>query len=164
MNDIFLKLKEVFDTFEHYNCFVCSSTNPIGLKLDIKLEEDLAFADFNLSNLYSGFPSIIHGGVQASIIDEIGFWAMFNSTYKLGFTQRIEVDYLSKIGTDIMLRVEGRTLSLEKNVVRVQVNILDHSKIKSQGIVEYKLISDSAIKKFFGAEFFNEFNRRFRND
>ena len=39
MNDIFNKLKKVFHTFENYNCFVCSSSNPIGLKLDIKFSD-----------------------------------------------------------------------------------------------------------------------------
>ena len=49
MNDIFKRLKKVFNTFDNYNCFVCSSSNPIGLKLDIKFNDDTAYSIFNLS-------------------------------------------------------------------------------------------------------------------
>ena len=120
MNDIFNKLKKVFHTFENYNCFVCSSSNPIGLKLDIKFSDNSAYSSFNLSNLYSGFPSIIHGGIQASIIDEIGFWGMFNARKQIGFTQKLEIDYLSKIQTDVNLKVVGKEVSFIDKTSRVE--------------------------------------------
>ena len=164
MNDIFNKLKKVFHTFENYNCFVCSSSNPIGLKLDIKFSDNSAYSNFNLSNLYSGFPSIIHGGIQASIIDEIGFWGMFNVRKQIGFTQKLEIDYMSKIETDVNLKVVGKEVSLIDKTSRVEVSIFHDSKLKTKGLVTYKLISDSAIKKFFGEDFYTEFIRSFRND
>ena len=123
MNNIFKKLKKVFNTFENYNCFVCSTSNPIGLKLDIKFSGNSAYANFNLSNLYSGFPSIIHGGIQASIIDEIGFWGMFNARRQIGFTQKLEIDYLSKIETDVNLKVLGKEVSLIDKTSKVEVSI-----------------------------------------
>ena len=164
MNNTFKKLRDVFHTFENYNCFVCSSSNPIGLNLDIKLLDQLACASFNLSNLYSGFPSIVHGGIQASIIDEIGFWAMFNARKQIGFTQKLEIDYLSKIEINQEMMVEGREISMTSNTSKIEVNIFHNSKLKTKGIVSYKLISDPAIKKFFGNNFYNEFKRSFRND
>lgn len=164
MNNIFDKLKGVFKTFDNYNCFVCSSSNPIGLDLDINFTNNSAFANFNLSNLYSGFPSIIHGGIQACIIDEIGFWAMFNTRRQIGFTQKIEIDYLSKMGIDLDLKVEGKEVSFSSNTSNIEVSVFDDKEIKTKGIVSYKLISDSAIKKLFGKEFYTEFTRSFRND
>ena len=133
MNDIFKRLKKVFNTFDNYNCFVCSSSNPIGLKLDIKFNDDTAYSIFNLSNLYSGFPSIIHGGIQASIIDEIGFWAMFNSRKQIGFTQKLEVQYMSKIETDTDLKVEGRETFNENNNSEIEVGIYCESELKTKG-------------------------------
>ena len=164
MNDIFEKLKEVFKTFENYNCFVCSSSNPIGLNLDINFTNQSAYALFNLSNLYSGFPSIVHGGIQACIIDEIGFWAMFNSRKQIGFTQKIQIDYLSKIEIDTDLKVEGKELRSSGSTSDIEVSIFHDSKLKTKGVVSYKLISDSAIKKLFGNDFHSEFKRSFRND
>ena len=164
MNDSFEKLKKVFKTFDNYNCFVCSNSNPIGLHLDIKFSKETAYAEFYLSNLYSGFPSILHGGIQACIIDEIGFWGMFNERRRIGFTQKLELDYLSKIETNVNLVVEGREVGSSDNTSEVEVGIFHNSKLKTKGLVSYKLISDSAIKKFFGDKFYNEFKRSFRND
>jgi len=110
-NELFVELRNLFKSIENYNCFVCSDTNPIGLNLDIQHAGNQTYAVFILSNLYSGFPSVIHGGIQATIIDEIGWWTMFNQIKRLGFTKSLSVEYLSKIETEKELRVVGKVVN-----------------------------------------------------
>ena len=164
MNNLFIELRNLFKLIENYNCFVCSDTNPIGLNLDIQFGKDSAYAFFNLSNLYSGFPSVVHGGIQATIIDEIGFWAMFNTIKRLGFTKSLSVEYLSKIEVNKELNAVGKIIEATDDLVSVEVEILSDSNSKTRGIVEYKLISDNVIKKYFGLEFHQNFNRIINND
>ena len=164
MNDFFIKLRNLFKSIENYNCFVCSDTNPIGLNLNIQFEKDSTYAFFNLSNLYSGFPSVVHGGIQATIIDEMGFWAMFNGMKRLGFTKSLSVEYLSKIEVNKELKAVGKIVSTIDELVSVEVEILSDSSAKTRGIVEYKLISDQVIKKYFGPEFHQNFVKIIKND
>ena len=78
------KLKNLFEKHTNYNSFACSAQNKYGLKLNIIQDGDSCYSDFKLDRMYTGFPNIIHGGIQATIIDEIGFWAMFNKYKTVG--------------------------------------------------------------------------------
>ena len=166
MNKLFVELRNLFKSIENYNCFVCSDTNPIGLNLDIQYVDNQTYAVFNLSNLYSGFPSVIHGGIQATIIDEIGWWAMFNQIKRLGFTKSLSVEYLSQIETEKELRVVGKVVdNPAKDLINVEVEIFSNDMpAKTRGIVEYKLLSDNAIKKYFGLQFSEKFKGIMSND
>ena len=164
MNTLFADLRNLFKSIDNYNCFVCSDTNPIGLNLDIRYEDTTTHAIVNLSNLYSGFPSVIHGGIQATIIDEIGFWSMFNDIRQLGFTKSLSVEYLSQIQVDNDLKVVGEVIEYKDNIVKVKVEIISDSTAKTRGIVEYKTINNNLVKKYFGEDFSKKFNKIIENN
>ena len=86
------KLKNLFEKHTNYNSFACSSQNKYGLKLNIIQDGDSCYSDFKLDRMYTGFPNIIHGGIQATIIDEIGFWAMFNKYKTVGITTKLSIE------------------------------------------------------------------------
>ena len=48
---------------------------------------------------------------------------MFNSRKRIGFTQKLEVQYISKIETDTDLKVEGRETFNENNNSEIEVAI-----------------------------------------
>ena len=52
------------------NCFGCSSQNPIGLKIDFKVREDVIVAEFTSNENHEGPPGFVHGGVLEAIFDE----------------------------------------------------------------------------------------------
>ena len=61
----------IIDTDREYSfCFGCGKNNPIGLKLDFKLDGKTARAEFTPTELYQGWPGILHGGIIACILDE----------------------------------------------------------------------------------------------
>tara|TARA_B100001029_G_C15033981_1_gene438907 strand:- start:83 stop:601 length:519 start_codon:yes stop_codon:yes gene_type:complete len=159
LNKLFGDLRNLFKSIDNYNCFVCSDTNPIGLNLDIRYEKDITYAIFNLSNLYSGFPSVIHGGIQATIIDEIGFWSMFNNTRLLGFTKSLSVEYLAKIEIEKDLKVIGKVVEYKEHIAKVEVEIISDSSTRTRGIVEYKTINNNLVKKYFGSDFCENFKK-----
>ena len=109
---------------------------------------------------------MIHGGIQATIIDEIGWWTMFNQIKRLGFTKSLSVEYLSKIETEKELRVVGKVVNnTAKDLINVEVEILSNdTSAKTRGVVEYKLLSDNAIKRYFGLEFSEKFKGIMSND
>lgn len=157
MNNICEELRVLFKCIEGYNCFACSPNNKIGLNLNILKEKDHFTASFVLGNLYSGFPGIIHGGIQATIIDEIGFWAMFEEVKTMGFTTGLNIEYLNKLETDRELKAVSRDILINKDETEVTVEILDGSKVCTLGKLKYKLIKDNVIKRYFGDSFYKSF-------
>ena len=55
---------------EEYNCFMCSPTNPKGLHLSFYEDGDDVVTRWIPSRDYEGWKGVIHGGIQATIIDE----------------------------------------------------------------------------------------------
>ncbi len=56
-------------------CFVCGKENPIGLKVDIQVEEGKAWFYFYPKKEYEGWEGIVHGGIISSLLDEAMVWA-----------------------------------------------------------------------------------------
>jgi acyl-coenzyme A thioesterase PaaI-like protein len=52
-------------------CFVCGVDNPIGLHLDIWMDGEQVWAEFTPGQQHQGWPGVLHGGIQATLLDEI---------------------------------------------------------------------------------------------
>ncbi len=52
-------------------CFGCSEINPIGLKLRFSYKDDEAITKWVPKEEYQGWPGILHGGITATILDEV---------------------------------------------------------------------------------------------
>ena len=117
------KLKNLFEKHTNYNSFACSAQNKYGLKLNIIQDGDSCYSDFKLDRMYTGFPNIIHGGIQATIIDEIGFWAMFNKYKTVGLTTKLSIEYLNKVEPEINLKALVTKIIKSDLDVNVEVHI-----------------------------------------
>lgn len=61
-------------------CFACGPANPIGLKLEFRFEGDEYVTEFTPREVHQGFDGITHGGLVATVLDEV----MANMLWKLG--------------------------------------------------------------------------------
>ena len=59
-----------------YNCFGCAPTNPFGLKMEFYEDGDDIVSMWNPGDNYQGWLHTLHGGIQASIMDEIAAWVI----------------------------------------------------------------------------------------
>lgn len=56
-------------------CFVCGEKNPLGLNLRFHEADGVVTARFTPRPEHIGFQNVTHGGVLATVIDEIMVWA-----------------------------------------------------------------------------------------
>ena len=78
-----------YQKIEDYNCFGCSSTNKLGLKMDFIEEEDGIYSYWTPEKHFQGWMGILHGGIQATLLDEIASWVVFVKLGKSGVTSEI---------------------------------------------------------------------------
>jgi len=52
-------------------CFVCGPRNPIGLKLNFTFDGKIMKTEFIPRKEHQGFMNIVHGGIIATLLDEI---------------------------------------------------------------------------------------------
>ncbi len=66
---------------DDFYCFGCGKNNPVGLKLDFKIDKDNTIhSEFTPQKIHQGYTNITHGGIMALVLDEI----MGNLPWKLG--------------------------------------------------------------------------------
>jgi len=139
-----IKIKNIFLDLHGYNCFGCSPHNNHGLKLDFYLDEntDEAVAYYFPESHLAGFPGILHGGIQATLLDEIAFWVMFGLYKKMGFTTQMQVQYKRPLSMENKIELRGRVLEKNERIVKIQCQLLDAGgKICTEGIVEYIIVN-----------------------
>ena len=67
------------------SCFVCGESNDLGLQLRFCAEGKTVTAKFTPGTEHIGFQNVTHGGVLATVMDEIMVWACAVSTRRFAY-------------------------------------------------------------------------------
>jgi acyl-coenzyme A thioesterase PaaI-like protein len=101
-------------------CFACGLENPVGLHLHIyEIEPGVVETMYTAPEHFQGYPGVLHGGIVASLLDEVLGRAPMGSDPlqpRFVFTARMEVKYRQNVPIGKLLRVVGKT---EKSKGRV---------------------------------------------
>ena len=92
-------------------CFVCGVENPFGLHLKFYMTAPgEVTADVTISEQYQGYPGVVHGGIVASILDEISgrAWMGDSDSPRFMYTARLEVKYRKNTPVGKPLKLVGR--------------------------------------------------------
>lgn len=89
-------------------CFVCGKDNPQGLKIKVRyLEEELAAeTELSLPREYQGWAEVIHGGILATLLDEMMAHAVWHFAGP-GLTVGMEVRFYHPLKPGEPIRVRG---------------------------------------------------------
>ena len=94
------------------HCFVCGLDSEVGLKLrfdDNGTNEVQAL--YSVGEEYQGYPGVVHGGVVAAMLDEIGGrTTMAGDPNRFMMTAKIEIRYRKPVPTETPLTLIGRLL------------------------------------------------------
>lgn len=90
------------------SCFVCGVRNPIGLKLRFRTDGRIVQARFTPRPEHNGFIDVVHGGLLATVLDELMVWACAVSTKRFSYCAEMNVRYLSPVrpGGEILAEAE----------------------------------------------------------
>ncbi|HPS12666.1 MAG TPA: PaaI family thioesterase [Prolixibacteraceae bacterium] len=95
---------------EEYNCIGCSPANEMGFHLEFYDTGEELISNWNPNKNYMGYPDVLHGGIQSTLLDEIGGWTVYVKCGTVGVTQEMTVTYhtplrISKGTTTIRCRL-----------------------------------------------------------
>ncbi len=91
--------EEIENPFPDNNCFFCGSENSKGLQLRFywdKVRQE-AYAEYLPAQHFAGQGSILHGGIQMGLLDEIMGWTSYAFTRKMAVTSGISVKFLQAV-------------------------------------------------------------------
>lgn len=104
---------------EGYNCFGCAPHNPMGLHMEFFEDGDDVVVEWQPNDNVQGWVDTLHGGVQATLADEICGWVISRKFQTAGVTSRMEVKYMKPV------RISAGQVTLRAHVLEQKRNLID---------------------------------------
>ena len=91
-----------------HSCFVCGESNPLGLKLRFRTDGRVVTTHFTPGAEHIGFKGVVHGGLIATVLDEIMVWACAVQTKRFAFCADLNVRFVSPLspGEEVVVTSE----------------------------------------------------------
>jgi uncharacterized protein (TIGR00369 family) len=110
--------------FEPHRCFACGELNEHGLQLVLHADETGCWTELSLDERFQGWDSVAHGGIVATILDEVMAWSVIGrGTW--GVTARMSIAFHKPIATGHAIRAEGHVVEDRRRTVRTEGRVLD---------------------------------------
>ena len=93
------------------SCFVCGESNPAGLKLRFETDGRTVQTRFVPQAEHVGFRQTVHGGLTATLLDEIMVWACAVQTKRFAFCAELIVRFLNPVRPGEALVASGKLVS-----------------------------------------------------
>lgn len=138
-------------TDKGYNCFACSPTNPCGLKMEFYEDGDDIVSFWTPDDNFQGWMNTLHGGIQATIMDESAGWLISRKFQTSGMTTNLNVKYKKPVptGKDIKIEVRARVKEVKRNFVFIEATISHEGTICSTGELTFYCFSKEVAEKDF---------------
>ncbi len=136
---------------EGYNCFACAPNNPYGLKMEFWEDGDDIVSYWTPGDNYQGWLKTLHGGIQATLIDEMGGWVVARKLQTSGMTTNLNVRYRRPISTGKNVTIEARARIREqkKMFVIIDVTLSVKGRVCSEAELTYYCFSkEKATEEF----------------
>lgn len=75
------------------SCFVCGENNPIGFQQRFETDGHVVRTRFTPRTEHAGFKGVLHGGVLATLMDEIMVWACAVKARKFCFCAEMTIRF-----------------------------------------------------------------------
>jgi uncharacterized protein (TIGR00369 family) len=134
------KIYNPYAKLEDHNCFGCSPKNHLGLKMEFYEEGDYICSEWEPAKHFGGYKNMLHGGVQATLMDELASWCIQIKLKTAGVTASMNVRYRNPAFTDKgKLLIKALVLKTNHNIVTLKTEIFD---------ADNKLCSEAELKYF----------------
>ncbi|MEZ4997674.1 MAG: PaaI family thioesterase [Bacteroidales bacterium] len=132
------KIKNPFDADQNM-CFGCGPGNKAGLKLKFEEDDDKLRASWDPDPNFQGYINVLHGGIIATLLDEVGAWCIYIKAGTSGVTSSLTVRYLKPVHISKgMVTVEARLVEKrEKNALITAVLLDGEGKLCAEADLDY---------------------------
>lgn len=153
------KILNPYAKLEGYNCFGCSPDNQLGLQMEFYEEGDDVICDWQPVDHFGGYKSVLHGGIQATLLDEIASWTIQVKLKTAGVTANIDLRYKKTVFVDKgKILLKARIKEVAKRLAYVQAELYNHeNELSCHGIIKYFIYPEKIAREKLYFPGFGEF-------
>ena len=112
--------------FEPHNCFACGTLNAHGLHLELHVDGERCWTDLAIPTRFQGWDEIAHGGILATILDEVMAWSLVDHD-NWGLTARMTVDFKLPVALGRPVHAEGWVTEVRRRLITTAGRIVDQA-------------------------------------
>ncbi len=155
-------MKEILNPYvkiDDHNCFGCSPKNDQGLKMKFVEDGSSVISEWKPSGSFQGYHNILHGGIQATLMDEVGSWFVQVKMRTSGVTSNMNIRYLQPVSIIVgKIKLKASLINKRRNLVDVQVELFDaDNSLCTKGVLTYFTFSNEVAQKELNYPDYNEF-------
>ncbi len=105
-------------------CFACGQLNVHGLHLDLHSVDGRCWTELTLPERFQGWEGIAHGGIIATILDEVMAWAIIDQD-AWGVTARMTIEFKLPVHVGMRIRGEGWVVRARRRLVEAAGRLVD---------------------------------------
>jgi acyl-coenzyme A thioesterase PaaI-like protein len=111
---------------EDYNCFGCSPFNETGLQLEFWEDGNEIIAKWKPKKSFEGWMNVLHGGIQATLMDEIASWLVFIKLKTAGVTSGLKINYIKPVYISRgIITLHARLSGFNKPLAKIKCTLSD---------------------------------------
>jgi uncharacterized protein (TIGR00369 family) len=90
-------------------------------------EGDSVISTWEPTSDFQGWHNVLHGGIQATLMDEIASWVVFAKLGTTGVTSKMEVKLTKPVHMDKgPVKLVARLLEMRRNIAVITVELFDY--------------------------------------
>ena len=142
-----------------YQCFGCSPNNEIGLRLEFWEEGEYVITKWMPRQSLEGFRDVLHGGIQATLLDELASWVVQTRCKTVGVTSSMEITFRRPVLVSAgEITARGRVKEAGTRIAIIETELFGNDgKLCATAVVKYYLFNaEKASEAYFypGADAF----------
>lgn len=137
------------------NCFVCEPTNQAGLQIPFFHDDErsVVAAEFELSAIYSGAPTLVHGGVTLALLDEAMAWACIAVGKQWAVTTETTTKFHRSVRVGSLYRVEARVVDHVEGVMRTAATVVDRrGELRVEATACFATVGEAHAARLIGGD------------
>ena len=133
------KILNPYVKLDGYNCFGCSPNNENGLQMEFVEDGDYVTCEWEPRGFLQSYHDILHGGIQASLMDEIAAWLVQIKCKTAGVTSNMNLRLKKAVPiNEGKLKLKAWLKEERRNLVDVNVELLNpDGKLAAKGVITY---------------------------
>lgn len=143
------KINNPFIHLEGYYCFGCSPDNPNGLHMTFQEKEEEIISVWDPVPYFQGYHKVLHGGIQAALMDEIASWTVYVKVRTSGVTSKAEIRYRKTVNIDQgPLTLKARVAGIRRNLADISVRLLSaNDDLLAEGVFTFFTFPEKKAKE-----------------
>lgn len=118
------KLISPWNGLDEYKCYGCSPQNAHGLKMEFFEDGDDIISIWKPQDFFQGWVNTLHGGIQCTLMDEIGSWVITRKLQVAGVTSKLNARFIKSISTlEPHITIRARIKDQKRNAIFLDAEI-----------------------------------------